>query len=146
MEPEFKPVVPGLESREKLDGIGTSNLTGTANRNLIPNRLFPHHCLVLPPLIPGEDHCGYDKVTHGGIVFSALDDVMANWLFLKGLRAYTAKCEIRYKDALPIGTAVRLEGKCIKQRGRLTVMQGTMTREDNNQVVAECEASFMLAS
>lgn len=94
---------------------------------------------------PGKDHCGYDNVTHGGIIFSALDDVMANWLFLKGMRAYTAKCDIRYKDALPIGTRVYLEGKCIRQRGRLTVMQGTMTRADNNQVVAECEASFMLA-
>lgn len=94
---------------------------------------------------PGKDHCGYDNVTHGGIIFSALDDVMANWLFLKGMRAYTAKCDIRYKDALPIGTRVYLEGKCIRQRGRLTVMQGAMTRADNNQVVAECEASFMLA-
>ena len=94
---------------------------------------------------PGKDHCGYDNVTHGGIIFSALDDVMANWLFLKGMRAYTAKCDIRYKDALPIGTRVYLEGKCIRQRGRLTLMQGTMTRADNNQVVAECEASFMLA-
>ena len=99
----------------------------------------------LSEFTPQENHCGYDKVTHGGIVFSALDDVMANWLFLKGLRAYTAKCDIRYKDALPIGTRVRLEGKCIKQRGRLTVMQGTMTRDDNGQVVAECEASFMMA-
>jgi acyl-coenzyme A thioesterase PaaI-like protein len=94
---------------------------------------------------PARDHCGYDSVTHGGIVFSVLDDVMANWLFLKGLRAYTAKCDIRYRDMLPIGTTVRLEGECIRQRGRLTVMRGTMTRKDNHQVVAECEASFMLA-
>ena len=94
---------------------------------------------------PGKDHCGYDNVTHGGIIFSALDDVMANWLFLKGMRAYTAKCDIRYKNALPIGTRVCLEGKCIRQRGRLTLMQGIMTRLDNNQVVADCEASFMLA-
>ena len=95
---------------------------------------------------PGKDHCGYDDVTHGGIVFSILDDVMANWLFLKGLKAYTAKCDIRYKDSLPIGTKVQLEGKCIKQRGRLTVMKGTMTRVDTGQVVAECEASFMGAA
>ncbi len=95
---------------------------------------------------PGPTHCGYDGVTHGGIVFSVLDDVMANWLFLKGLRAYTAKCDIRYKDSLPTGTAVRLEGRCVKQRGRLTIMQGTMIRTDTDQIVAECEASFMLAA
>ena len=95
---------------------------------------------------PGPDHCGYDDVTHGGIIFSVLDDVMANWVFLKGIKAFTAKCELRYKDELPIGTTVRLEGECIKQRGRLTVMKGTMTREDNNKIVAECEASFMQAA
>ena len=93
---------------------------------------------------PGENHCGYDNVTHGGIVYSALDDVMANWLFLKGLKAYTARCDIRYKDSLPIGTTVLLEGRRVKQRGRLTVMLGTMTREDSGQIVAESEASFMM--
>lgn len=93
---------------------------------------------------PGTDHCGYDSVTHGGIVFSALDDVMANWLFLKGFRAFTAKCDIRYRDALPIGTKVRLEGHCIKQKARLTQMKGLMIRNDTNKVVADTEAAFMM--
>ena len=93
---------------------------------------------------PGADHCGYDQVTHGGIVFSALDDVMANWLFLKGFRAFTAICDIRYRDALPIGTKVRLEGRCIKQKARLTQMKGLMIRNDTNEVVAETEAAFMM--
>ena len=93
---------------------------------------------------PSEDHCGYDNVTHGGIVFSALDDVMANWLLLKGFKAFTAKCDIRYRDALPVGTKVRLEGRCIKQKARLTQMTGLMIRNDTNEVVAETEASFMM--
>jgi acyl-coenzyme A thioesterase PaaI-like protein len=92
---------------------------------------------------PAPHHCGYDGVTHGGLIFSALDDVMANWIFLKGIRAYTARCDIRYKDSLPTGTPVRLEGRCVKERGRLVVMQGKMIREDNNELVAETEASFM---
>ena len=92
---------------------------------------------------PAPEHCGYDNVTHGGIIFSALDDVMANWIFLKGIRAYTAKCDIRYKAELPTGTRVLLEGRCAKERGRLVMMTGTMTRADTGDVVAECEASFM---
>ena len=95
---------------------------------------------------PADHHCGYDQVTHGGLIYSALDDVMANWIFLKGIRAYTAKCDIRYKDSLPTGTPVRLEGHCLKERGRLVVMQGKMIRQDNDQIVAEAEASFMKAS
>ena len=92
---------------------------------------------------PGEMHCGYDGVTHGGIIFSVLDDVMGNWIHLKGIRAYTAKCYIRYKDNLPIGTKVRVEGRCIKRRGRLIVMGGKMIRDDTNEIVAETQASFM---
>jgi len=61
---------------------------------------------------PQPQHCGYTGITHGGIIFSVLDDVMANWLVLQGKRAYTAKVDLRYKDSLPTGTPVRLEGHC----------------------------------
>jgi acyl-coenzyme A thioesterase PaaI-like protein len=94
---------------------------------------------------PGEMHCGYDNVTHGGIIFSVLDDVMGNWIYLKGMRAFTAKCDIRYKDTLPIGTAVTVEGHCVKQKGRLLIMQGKMIRTDSSELVAETQASFMMA-
>ena len=93
---------------------------------------------------PGVMHCGYDGVTHGGIIFSVLDDVMANWIHLKGIRAYTAKCDIRYKDSLPIGTDVAVEGHCLKQRNRLIVMAGRMIRADSGDLVAETLASFMI--
>jgi acyl-coenzyme A thioesterase PaaI-like protein len=94
---------------------------------------------------PASEHCGYDGVTHGGLIFSALDDVMANWIFLKGIRAYTARCDIRYKAELPTGTPVLLESECVKERGRLVIMKGRMTRQDNGESVAETEASFMKA-
>ncbi|MFT5210514.1 MAG: acyl-coenzyme A thioesterase PaaI-like protein [Flavobacterium sp.] len=97
----------------------------------------------LSEFTPLDIHCGYSGVTHGGLIFSVLDDVMANWVFLQGIKAFTAKCDIRYKDALPTGIAVRLEGHCIKQRGRLVIMQGKMIRQDNNEIVAETQASFM---
>ena len=98
----------------------------------------------LSEFTPGKNHCGYDGVTHGGLIFSALDDVMANWIFLKGIRAYTAKCEIRYKAPLPTGTPVLLRGECQKQKARLVQMRGIMTRADNGDVVAETDASFMI--
>ena len=93
--------------------------------------------------VPDDLHCGYDGVTHGGIIFSVLDDVMGNWLYLQGIRAYTAKCDIRYSDSLPTGTPVLLEGRCVKQRSRLMVMQGKMLRADSGKLIAETQASFM---
>ena len=88
-------------------------------------------------------HAGYKGVTHGGIVFSLLDDVMANWLWLQGIQCMTAKAEIRYRDELPIGTPVRLEGRCLKRKGRLALMEGRVIRAADDVLVAEASASFM---
>jgi acyl-coenzyme A thioesterase PaaI-like protein len=90
-----------------------------------------------------ERHSGYRDVTHGGIVFSLLDDVMANWLWLQGVQCFTAKADIRYRAQLPIGVPVALEGRCLKRKGRLALMAGRVLRADDGQVVAEATASFM---
>lgn len=93
---------------------------------------------------PGDEHVGYDKLTHGGIIFCLLDDVMANWLWLQGSRCFTAKADIRYRNHLPVGTAVRLEGRCQKRKGRLAIMEGKVIRADTDEVVAESTGSFMI--
>lgn len=102
--------------------------------------------ICLSEFTPGHNHCGYDGITHGGIIFSVLDDVMANWLFLKGIRGYTAKCDVRFKHSLPPECTVALEGHCMKQRSKLVVMSGRAVRIDNGVVVAESEASFMVVA
>ena len=92
---------------------------------------------------PQAQHAGYESVTHGGILFSLLDDVMANWVWLQGEKCFTAKADIRYRAELPIGQEVRLEGRCLKRKGRLAQMEGKIIRTDNHFVVAEASASFM---
>lgn len=94
---------------------------------------------------PGPEHMGYDQVTHGGIVFSLLDDVMANWVWLRGERCFTARAEIRYRSELPVGTPIRLEGRCIKRKGRLAQMEGRLIRKSDDYVVAEASGAFMIA-
>ena len=102
--------------------------------------------LCLGEFTPDERHSGYRDVTHGGIVFSLLDDVMANWLWLQGLAAFTAKADVRYRAELPVGAAVRLEGRCLARKGWLAQMQGRVVRQDNGELVAEAMASFMLSA
>ena len=94
---------------------------------------------------PRPEHMGYDQVTHGGIVFSLLDDVMANWVWLRGERCFTARAEIRYHSELPVGTPIRLEGRCLKRKGRLAQMEGRLIRKSDNYVVAEASGAFMIA-
>jgi len=95
---------------------------------------------------PQMQHAGYDNLTHGGILFSLLDDVMANWAWLQGKKCFTAKADIRYRQELPIGTEVLLEGRCTKLRGRLAQMEGVIIRMDDRSIVAESTGSFMMSS
>ncbi|HJP04742.1 MAG: PaaI family thioesterase [Gammaproteobacteria bacterium] len=88
-------------------------------------------------------HCGYDNVTHGGIIFALLDDVMANWLFLKGDRAYTGKCDIRFREPVEPGTTLSLEGRLTSRKGRMAKMKGRATAPDG-KLVAEAIGTFIV--
>jgi acyl-coenzyme A thioesterase PaaI-like protein len=93
---------------------------------------------------PQAHHNSFDGITHGGIVFSLLDDAMGNWLFLQGARGVTAKCEIRYRQALPIGTEVEADCGLKQRKGRLILLEARLVRVDDGSLVAEADASFML--
>ncbi|MEM9624077.1 MAG: PaaI family thioesterase [Pseudomonadota bacterium] len=103
-----------------------------------------HNDVCVAEFTPQPQHMGYDNVTHGGIVFSLLDDVMANWIWLQGEQCFTGKAEIRYRAQLPVGTAVRLEGRCLKRKGRLAQMEGKVIRQSDDFVVAEATGAFMI--
>jgi len=99
------------------------------------------HCI--GQFTPEAVHVGYDDTVHGGIIYAALDDVMANVLYLARRKAHTARCEIRYRHPLAVGETVDLRGWIESERRRLVQLRGTATRRSDGQVVAECEASFM---
>ena len=69
---------------------------------------------------------------------------MANCLFLRGIRAYTAKCQIRYRDPVPVGTPLRVEGRQIKEKGGFAILEGRVMRAADGAVVAEAESTFLL--
>lgn len=95
---------------------------------------------------PREEHCGWTGVTHGGLLFTALDEVMANWLWLQQLRGYTARAEVRYRGQVPTGTELVLEARVVERRRRLIRLHATACRVDDGTLVVESEASFMLGS
>ncbi len=93
--------------------------------------------------VPDHNHVGFDGVTHGGIIFSVLDDLMANWLFLQNGRGFTAKCEIRFRDPLPVSEKISVECHMKRRKGRLLQLESKAFGDDG-RVVAEAEASFMI--
>ena len=90
-----------------------------------------------------ENHVGYENTVHGGIIFAALDDVMANVLYLQDIKAHTARCEIRYRRPLEVGQTIKLKGWIESERRRLFVLKGEARLADSDELVADTEASFM---
>ena len=93
---------------------------------------------------PTANHAGWEDTVHGGIIYSALDDVTANVLYRQGRKAHTARCEIRYREPLRIGETIALRGWIERERGRLVVLKGEAVRLADDVPIADCEASFML--
>jgi acyl-coenzyme A thioesterase PaaI-like protein len=93
---------------------------------------------------PGKYHVGFNDTVHGGIIFSALDDVMANLLYLQGIKAYTAKCEIRYRQALRVGQAIDLSARIESERRRLVSLKGEARLAGSGDLIADTNAAFML--
>ena len=93
---------------------------------------------------PTANHVGWEDTVHGGIIYSALDDVTANVLYRQGRKAHTARCEIRYRQPLRIGETIALRGWIARERGRLVVLKGEAVRLADSVPIADCEASFML--
>jgi len=93
---------------------------------------------------PNENHVGYRNTVHGGILYTALDDVTANVLYQQGRRAHTARCQVRYRQMALVGEVLKLKGWIDSERRRLVILKGEVRRASDDAVVADCEASFML--
>jgi len=93
---------------------------------------------------PNENHVGFSDTVHGGIIYTALDDVTANILYQQGRKAHTAKCEIRYRQPARGDEKLMLKGWIETERRRLIILKGEIRRAADDVVVAECESSFML--
>ena len=93
---------------------------------------------------PNENHVGFRDTVHGGILYTALDDVTANVLYQQGRKAHTARCEVRYRQRAVVGDTLKLKGWIDSERRRLILLKGEIRRASDDVLVADCEASFML--
>jgi len=93
---------------------------------------------------PDQNHLSWENTVHGGIIYSALDDVTGNIPYARGLIAHTGRCEIRYRRPLREGETILLKGWVEKEKGRLLLLCGEARRKADDELIAECKASFLL--
>jgi len=94
--------------------------------------------------IPGEYHQGWWDVTHGGILYTLLDEITAYAILCCGIEfGVTAKSEVRFRHIAPIGEPIQLSAWVTKLTRRLAETKGVLALKDNT-VIAEIESLFYL--
>ena len=100
--------------------------------------------VVVTEFTPDVRFQGFPGVVHGGIIATLLDETLNRTAFAKGRWMMTAKLEIRYKNAAPIGRTLRVTARPIISRSRLVTAEGEVTLADEpGTVLASAEGSFL---
>ncbi|MCW2279060.1 PaaI family thioesterase [Heliophilum fasciatum] len=92
---------------------------------------------------PSEVHQSYPGVTHGGLISTVLDEVMGKQINEMGMAAFTARMDVRWRHAIPIGEKVRVASRLVRHKGKLMEMAATVHRADGS-LAAEATARFMV--
>jgi uncharacterized protein (TIGR00369 family) len=88
---------------------------------------------------------GWRGVTHGGIIATVLDEVMAWALVAEDNWGVTARMTIDFKRPVLVGTSVRAEGWIVHNRRRLVDTAGQIV-DANGTLLASAEAVYVAAN
>ncbi len=93
---------------------------------------------------PLPEHRGFEDVLHGGIVATALDEMLAWTATLdEDVFVFTGKLELRYRNPAPPGATYRLRGFLDERRGRRLLLHGDCLTEDG-RVIAEASGLYLV--
>ena len=93
---------------------------------------------------PRREHQGYDGMAHGGIIAALLDEVMGDYVYeLTRQKAFTARLELRYRQAVPIGRPLQAVASVLRKKGRLYEMKGEVFLSDGS-LAAEAKGKIFL--
>ena len=91
---------------------------------------------------PEKKHQGYTGITHGGILATLLDEVMARLPWANGQNAVTAEMTVRYKLPAKTGEELTVIGR-ITAEDRRTISCSAEVRNPEGRIVAEAVARLM---
>ena len=94
---------------------------------------------------PVADHRGFEGILHGGIIATALDEMLAWTATLEeDVFVFTGKLELRYPRPAPADSGYRLRGFLDERRGRRLLLHGDCSTDDG-EVVAEASGLYLVA-
>ena len=91
---------------------------------------------------PRREHQGYDGITHGGIVSTVLDEVMARLVYHLGYHAVTVDLRVRMKKPAAIGEELTVIGWIESEKhGMLDC--AAEARNPKGELVAQAQGRMM---
>lgn len=91
---------------------------------------------------PCPEHQGFVGITHGGIISTVLDEVMARLVYIKGYNAVTAEIKIRFRKPVPTGEEIFVVGRIDSKKGRL-IECSAEAKNNCGELVAVAEARML---
>jgi uncharacterized protein (TIGR00369 family) len=89
---------------------------------------------------------GWEGIAHGGIVCTILDEVMAWAVVDHDMWGVTARMSVEFRKPVPLGRAIRGEGRVTSVRRRLIDAEGVLLDAADGTVLARSTATFVGAS
>lgn len=92
-----------------------------------------------------SDFEGWEGITHGGILCTILDEVMAWALVAEDNWGLTARMSVDFKRPARIGIPLRAEGWTIRSRRRLNDTASHIVEAESGLVIAKATGLYMAA-
>jgi acyl-coenzyme A thioesterase PaaI-like protein len=94
---------------------------------------------------PRQEHEGYMRMTHGGIVSTVLDEAMSWAVIDSGRLAVTAKMAVEFRRPVLSGEELTITARVTRDRGRAVEAEGEL-RSSDGELLVTSSALFIRVS
>jgi acyl-coenzyme A thioesterase PaaI-like protein len=121
--------------RNRCFGCGPANPTGLRLDVEVTNGV------ARATFVPGEWHEGWEHVVHGGVLATALDEVMGYPLYYRGIVGVTARLELRFRRPARRQDRLLVEASVTRETKKLVDIAGAIRRDGD--VLVEATGRFV---
>jgi acyl-coenzyme A thioesterase PaaI-like protein len=90
----------------------------------------------------GSRYQGYPGMLHGGVIATLVDATMTQCLFARGIMAYTAKLQLRYRHPVRVGSEAIVQARIVADHHPAYQLEASVEVDGSTCVTAR--ASFMV--
>ena len=94
---------------------------------------------------PGELHQGWSGVTHGGILYTLLDEAGGYVVTHAGLTCITVKSEVRFNSLAPINEPIQISAQITKKTSRLVETEAILSHQDGSVVAKNLSLWYIVS-